>query len=91
METEDTPSGILVGGTDSGSVVLWNPVKILNGETDDAVLIQNDKHTGTYIFHKNGFNFDVLATHTVNTPLNSQQLSCNSCCRLIKQWKLRKL
>ena len=48
MEKEETPSGILVGGTDSGSVVLWNPVKILNGETDDAVLIQNDKHTGMF-------------------------------------------
>ena len=46
MEKEETPSGILVGGTDSGSVVLWNPVKILNGETEDAVLVQNDKHTG---------------------------------------------
>ena len=45
MEKE-TPSGVLAGGTDSGGVVLWDPVKILNGETDDAVLVQNEKHTG---------------------------------------------
>ena len=46
MDKEETPSGILVGGTDSGDLVVWNPVKILNGETEDAVLFQNQKHTG---------------------------------------------
>ncbi len=59
MDKEETPSGILVGGTDSGDLVVWNPVKILNGETEDAVLFQNEKHTGmqavvlyVYIFAK---------------------------------------
>lgn len=46
MEKEETPSGILVAGTDNGNLVLWNPLKILNGEIEDAVLLQNDKHTG---------------------------------------------
>jgi uridine phosphorylase len=50
MQKEETPSGVLVGGTDSGHVVVWNPVKILNGETEDAVLFQTDKHTGAYRF-----------------------------------------
>ena len=49
MDKKETPLGILVGGTDSGSVVLWNPLKIINGETDDAVLVENKKHTG--LFH----------------------------------------
>ncbi|XP_028397312.1 protein transport protein Sec31A-like [Dendronephthya gigantea] len=46
MEKEETPNGILVGGTDSGDLVMWNPLKILNGEIEDAVLFQSDKHTG---------------------------------------------
>ena len=50
MQKEETPSGVLVGGTDSGHVVVWNPVKILNGETEDAVLFQTDKHTGACKF-----------------------------------------
>ena len=46
MEKEETPSGVLVGGTDSGNLVVWNPDKILNGETEDVILFQSDKHTG---------------------------------------------
>ena len=50
METEETPSGVLVGGTDSGDLVVWNPAKILNGETEDVILFQSDKHTGEQKF-----------------------------------------
>ena len=45
MEKEETPSGVLVGGTDSGSVMMWNPLKIIDGE-DDALIFQTDQHTG---------------------------------------------
>lgn len=46
MEKEETPSGILIGGTDSGSIMMWNPLNIINGETDDALIVQTEKHTG---------------------------------------------
>ena len=46
MDKKETPSGVLVGGNDSGSVMIWDPAKILADEADDELIVQLDKHTG---------------------------------------------
>ena len=40
------PAGLLVGGTDSGSVVMYNANKIINGDKDNVLFCENEKHTG---------------------------------------------
>lgn len=68
MEKEETPSGILVGGTDNGSVVMWNPARIVDGGTGDAVVFQSDKHTGMVFFEETGS----AIHHGISRVLKSQ-------------------
>ena len=44
MDTEDKPSGLLMGGADNGNLFVWNPANILNKE--DALVHRLDKHSG---------------------------------------------
>ncbi|XP_078577859.1 protein transport protein Sec31A-like isoform X2 [Branchiostoma floridae x Branchiostoma japonicum] len=44
MGTDNLPSGVLVGGTDTGSIHIYNPAKLLKGE--DPVFATTEKHSG---------------------------------------------
>ncbi|XP_031552702.1 protein transport protein Sec31A-like [Actinia tenebrosa] len=42
----ETKSGLLVGGTDKGSVVIYNADKILKKDKGGCIFSENEKHTG---------------------------------------------
>lgn len=44
MESDDKPSGLLMGGADNGNLFVWNPANIIKNE--DALVHKLDKHTG---------------------------------------------
>ncbi|XP_019620179.1 PREDICTED: protein transport protein Sec31A-like [Branchiostoma belcheri] len=44
MGTDNLPSGVLVGGTDTGSIHIYNPAKLIKGE--DPVFATTEKHSG---------------------------------------------
>ncbi|XP_037608776.1 protein transport protein Sec31A isoform X4 [Sebastes umbrosus] len=45
MDSEGHPSGVLVAGGENGDVILYDPAKIMAGETD-VIIAESDKHTG---------------------------------------------
>ncbi|XP_076019726.1 protein transport protein Sec31A isoform X3 [Genypterus blacodes] len=45
MDAEGLPSGVLVAGGENGDVILYDPAKIIAGESD-VIIAQSDKHTG---------------------------------------------
>ena len=44
MDNGDNPSGLLMGGADSGKLFVWNPDKIIKNE--DALVHTLEKHNG---------------------------------------------
>ena len=47
MNQAGSPAGLLVGGTDSGSIIMYNANKIISGDKDNVLFCENSKHTGT--------------------------------------------
>ncbi|XP_068430073.1 protein transport protein Sec31A [Clinocottus analis] len=45
MDGEGHPSGVLIAGGENGNVILYDPAKIMAGETD-VIIAESDKHTG---------------------------------------------
>ncbi|KAM6901915.1 protein transport protein Sec31A isoform 1-T1 [Lycodopsis pacificus] len=45
MDEEGHPSGVLIAGGENGNVILYDPAKIMAGETD-VIIAESDKHTG---------------------------------------------
>ncbi|XP_026532219.1 protein transport protein Sec31A isoform X2 [Notechis scutatus] len=43
--SDETLSGVLIAGGENGNIILYDPAKILAGETE-VMIAQNDKHTG---------------------------------------------
>ncbi|XP_032079821.1 protein transport protein Sec31A isoform X5 [Thamnophis elegans] len=43
--SDETLSGVLIAGGENGNIILYDPAKILAGETE-VVIAQKDKHTG---------------------------------------------
>ncbi|KAM3831606.1 protein transport protein Sec31A isoform 3-T4 [Vipera latastei] len=43
--SDGTLSGVLIAGGENGNIILYDPAKILAGETE-VMIAQNDKHTG---------------------------------------------
>ncbi|XP_070804990.1 protein transport protein Sec31A isoform X2 [Pituophis catenifer annectens] len=43
--SDETLSGVLIAGGENGQIILYDPAKILAGETE-VMIAQNDKHTG---------------------------------------------
>lgn len=39
------PSGILIAGGENGNIILYDPAKIMAGETD-VIIAESDRHTG---------------------------------------------
>ena len=39
------PSGVLIAGGENGDVILYDPAKIIAGDSD-VIITQSDKHTG---------------------------------------------
>lgn len=39
------PSGVLIAGGENGNVILYDPAKIMAGESD-VIIAESDKHTG---------------------------------------------
>lgn len=46
MESSSSSSGLLIGGSDNGVISIYDPTKILSGDTDDSMVFQSTKHTG---------------------------------------------
>ncbi|KAI7870467.1 hypothetical protein BDF14DRAFT_97344 [Spinellus fusiger] len=58
--TAEKPSGIIVGGMESGELELWDPSAILNNQSADACLIsRSSTHTGTI----RGLDFNPIQTN----------------------------
>lgn len=45
MDSQGHPSGVLIAGGENGNLILYDPAKIIAGESD-VIISQNDKHTG---------------------------------------------
>ncbi|XP_029025368.1 protein transport protein Sec31A isoform X2 [Betta splendens] len=45
MDSEVHPSGVLIAGGENGNVILYDPAKIIAGESD-VIIAESDKHTG---------------------------------------------
>lgn len=45
MDTGSHPSGVLIAGGENGNVILYDPAKIMAGESD-VIITESDKHTG---------------------------------------------
>ncbi|XP_051785624.1 protein transport protein Sec31A isoform X10 [Erpetoichthys calabaricus] len=45
IDSEGLPSGILIAGGENGNLVLYDPAKIIGGDSD-VTIAQNNKHTG---------------------------------------------
>lgn len=45
MEDTGHPSGILIAGGENGNIILYDPAKIMAGESD-VIITESDRHTG---------------------------------------------
>lgn len=45
MTAGESVSGVLIAGGENGNVILYDPAKILAGNSE-AIIAQKDKHTG---------------------------------------------
>uniref|UniRef100_A0A8C9RBV1 Protein transport protein Sec31A n=1 Tax=Scleropages formosus TaxID=113540 RepID=A0A8C9RBV1_SCLFO len=45
MDSEAHPSGVLIAGGENGNVILYDPAKIIAGDSE-VIIAQNNKHTG---------------------------------------------
>ncbi|XP_060764283.1 protein transport protein Sec31A isoform X6 [Neoarius graeffei] len=45
INDQDLPSGMLIAGGETGNIILYDPSKIIAGDSD-VVITQSDKHTG---------------------------------------------
>ncbi|XP_072228251.1 protein transport protein Sec31A isoform X2 [Leuresthes tenuis] len=45
MDAQGQPSGVLIAGGENGDVILYDPAKIMAGESD-VIIAESDKHTG---------------------------------------------
>uniref|UniRef100_A0A3Q3L111 Protein transport protein Sec31A n=1 Tax=Mastacembelus armatus TaxID=205130 RepID=A0A3Q3L111_9TELE len=45
IDAEGHPSGVLIAGGENGDVILYDPAKIISGESD-VIIAESDKHTG---------------------------------------------
>ena len=43
--SDEHPSGVLIAGSENGDVILYDPAKIIGGNSD-VVIDQSSKHTG---------------------------------------------
>ncbi|XP_039470649.1 protein transport protein Sec31A isoform X8 [Oreochromis aureus] len=45
MDSQGHPSGVLIAGGENGNVILYDPAKIMSGESD-VIIAESDRHTG---------------------------------------------
>ncbi|XP_071322076.1 protein transport protein Sec31A isoform X3 [Trachinotus anak] len=45
MDDQSHPSGVLIAGGENGNVILYDPAKIMAGESD-VIITESDRHTG---------------------------------------------
>lgn len=45
INDEGMPSGVLIAGGETGNIILYDPSKIIAGDSE-VVIAQSDKHTG---------------------------------------------
>lgn len=45
MDDQGHPSGVLIAGGENGNVILYDPAKIMAGESD-VIIAESDRHTG---------------------------------------------
>ncbi len=63
MQDSAHNSGIIIGGTDNGHIFVYDAAKIIEGDTDNAVVMQLDKHTGpVQALDFNSFQDNLLAS-----------------------------
>lgn len=45
MDSQGHPSGVLIAGGENGNVILYDPARIMAGESD-VVITESDRHSG---------------------------------------------
>ncbi len=45
MDAQGHPSGVLIAGGENGNVILYDPAKIIAGDSD-VIIAESDRHTG---------------------------------------------
>ncbi|KAM4707945.1 protein transport protein Sec31A isoform 3-T3 [Discoglossus pictus] len=62
MDSDGSLSGVLIAGGENGNVILYDPAKIIAGESE-VVIAQQDKHTGPVrALDVNGFQTNLVAS-----------------------------
>lgn len=46
MDSSVSSSGLLIGGSDNGTISIYDAKKIISGDVDDSIVFQSSKHTG---------------------------------------------
>ncbi|XP_037548482.1 protein transport protein Sec31A [Nematolebias whitei] len=46
LDTQGHPSSVLITGGENGNVILYDPARIMAGESDDVIVAESDRHTG---------------------------------------------
>lgn len=68
MDNGDNASGVIVGGTDTGNIFVYNPDKLIKGE--EAKVFQGDKHSGAiYSMDFNPFQSNLLVSGAVESEI----------------------
>lgn len=46
VDSQGHPSSVLITGGDNGNIILYDPAKIMAGESDYVIVAESDRHTG---------------------------------------------
>lgn len=46
LDTQGHLSTVLITGGENGNIILYDPAKIVVGESDDVIIAESDRHTG---------------------------------------------
>lgn len=52
MDSSVSSSGLLIGGSDNGTISIYDAKKIISGDVDDSIVFQSSKHTGNCVLMK---------------------------------------
>ncbi|XP_068797488.1 protein transport protein Sec31A isoform X23 [Struthio camelus] len=69
MTTGESVSGVLIAGGENGNIILYDPAKIIAGETE-VIIAQKDKHTGPV----RALDVNIFQTNLVASGANESEI-----------------
>ncbi|XP_074849825.1 protein transport protein Sec31A isoform X15 [Carettochelys insculpta] len=69
MASDGSPSGVLIAGGENGNIILYDPTKIIAGESE-VIVAQKDKHTGPV----RALDVNIFQTNLVASGANESEI-----------------